>query len=154
LFAIGIPVFVLTLFFDTAAVFEDRTVFESIRRSIEIVIARTGEVLLFLVVCAGLFFAIVFSLMIVWESLLYERLQPLTHYNETQIQSFTPEQLIAMVGPSGIWITAVIIFIGILLLVPLLYSFKACFFRKISGNAIPVQQVVGEFDNKGRWYKY
>ena len=154
LFAMGIPAFVLTFFFDTAAVFEDRTVFESIKRSIEIVLTRSGEVLSYFLVSAGLVFGVVFSLMVVWEGLLYDRLQPLTGYNETQIQSFTPDQLAAMIGPSGVWITAVIIFAGVLLLLPLLYSYKACVFRKISGNVISVQQVAGEYDSKGRWYKY
>lgn len=154
LFAIGIPAFVLTFFFDTAAVFEDRTVFESIKRSIEIVLSRSSEVLSFFLVSAGLFLGIVFFLMVIWEGLLYDSLEPLTRYNETQIQSFTPDQLAAMIGPSGVWITAVVIFAGVVLLLPLLYSFKACVFRKISGKVTSVQQVAGEYDSKGRWYKY
>ena len=154
LFAIGVPAFVLTIFFDTAAVFEDRTVFESIKRSIEIVLSRSSEVLSFFLVSAGLFFGIVFFLMVIWEGLLYDSLEPLTTYNETQIQSFTPDQLAAMIGPSGVWITAVVIFVRCCLLLPLLYSFKACVFRKISGNVTSVQQVTGEYDSKGRWYKY
>lgn len=154
LFAIGIPAFVLTIFFDTAAVFEDRPVFGSIKRSMEIVLGRSSEVFTFFLVSIGLFFGVLFLLMMVWEALLYERLQPLTRYNETQIQSFTPDQLAALIGPTGLWITAVIIFAGVLVLLPILYSYKACVFRKISGNVIEVQQVIGEFDNKGRWYKY
>lgn len=154
LFAIGVPVFVLTFFFDTAAVFEDLPVFRSIKRSIEIVLSRTGEVISFFLISAGLFFCVVFSLAIIWEAILYERLQPLTTYNETQIQSFTPDQLIIMIGQLGLWVTAVIIFIGIAILLPLLYTYKACVFRKIAGKIITVQQVVGEYDSKGRWYKY
>jgi hypothetical protein len=154
LFGIGVPVFVLTFFFDMAAVFEDKTVFESIKRSIEIVLARSNEVISFFLVGFGLLVGIIFALMIVWEALLYEQLQPLTTYNETQLQSFTPDQLTTMLGPSGMWVTAVILFLGVLLLLPLLYSYKACVFRKISGNVISVQQVVGEYDSKGRWYKY
>jgi hypothetical protein len=154
LFAIGIPVFILTFFFDTAAIFEDRPVFESIKRSVEIVLSRSGEVISFFLISAGIFFSIIFSLMILWEAILYERLVPLTTYNETQIQSFTPDQLTAMIGPTGLWITAVIIFVGVMVLLPVLYSYKACVFRKISGKIISVQQVAGEYDNKGRWYKY
>jgi hypothetical protein len=154
LFAIGIPVFILTFFFDTAAIFEDRPVFESIKRSVEIVLSRSEEVISFFLISAGIFFGIIFSLMILWEAILYERLMPLTTYNETQIQSFTPDQLTAMIGPTGLWITAVIIFVGVMVLLPVLYSYKACVFRKISGKIISVQQVAGEYDNKGRWYKY
>ena len=114
--------------------------------------AFTG--MIFFLISIGLFCGIVFSLAIVWEALLFERLQPLTTYNQTQIQSFTPDQLFAMIGPSGLWVTALIIFIGVTVLLPLLYSYKACVFRKISGKIASVQQVVGEYDSKGRWYKY
>jgi len=94
-------------------------------------------------------------LMIIWEALLYDKLEPITRYNETQLQTFTPEQLIAMIGPGGMWITAVILFIGVFLLLPLLYSYKACFFRKLTQGA-PLTQlpITGEFDSKGRWFKY
>jgi hypothetical protein len=71
LFGIGVPVFVMTFFFDMAAVFEDKTVFESIRRSIEIVLARSNEVIAFFLVGIELLLGIVFALMIVWEALLY-----------------------------------------------------------------------------------
>ena len=94
-------------------------------------------------------------LMIVWEIALYDKLEPISLYNETQLQAFTPDQLIAMIGPGGMWITAVILFIGVFLLVPLLYSYKACFYRKLVNNTFISQEpATGEFDSKGRWYKY
>ncbi len=93
--------------------------------------------------------------MIIWEALLYERLEPITLYNETQLQTFTPEQLIALIGPGGMWITAIILFIGVFLILPILYSYKACFFRKLARGAVINQQpITGDFDSKGRWYKY
>jgi hypothetical protein len=98
--------------------------------------------------------------MLVWEGILYDKLQPLTTYNETQIQSFTPDQLTALIGPTGMWVTAVIIFLGVFLLLPILISYKARVFRTLSGNVpntqVPITQVptTGEYDSKGRWYKY
>ena len=60
-----------------------------------------------------------------------------------------------MIGPGGMWITAIILFVGIFLLVPLLYTYKACFFRKLAlGTATIQQPKTGEYDNKGRWFKY
>ncbi len=155
-FAIAVPVFVLTIFFDTAAVFENRRVFDSIRRSIEIVAIRFGEVLKFLIVSVLVSIVIVFGLLLVWEGLLYDKLVPLQSYNETQIQAFTPAQLNTLIGTTGMWITAVIIFIGLFLLIPILYSYKACFFKKIAGNFPIITQapMTGEYDSKGRWYKY
>jgi len=152
--ATAIPIVMLTFFFDVAAIFEDRRVFDSIARSIQIVVNRSGQVALFYLLSAGVFLGIIFSMMVLWEAFLYDRLQPLLNYNETQIQAFTPDQLVALIGPSGMWITAGIIFITVTLLIPVLLSFKVCFFRSISGEVIPIQQVAGEYDSKGRWYKY
>jgi hypothetical protein len=150
-----IPIVILTFFYDTAAVFEDRKVFDSIRRSIQLVMTHINDVIAFLFFCAAIIIGIIFLLMIIWEAFLYDKLEPITRYNETQLQAFTPEQLIAMIGPGGMWITAVILFIGVFLLLPLLYSYKACFFRKLTRGAPVTQQPTnGEFDSKGRWYKY
>jgi hypothetical protein len=154
-FGFMMPTVIITLFYDTAAVFEERKVFESIRRSAQLVMTHLKEVAAFLFVCAAIITGIVFMLMIIWEGALYDKLEPLSRYNETQIQAFTPDQLIAMIGPGGMWITAIILFIGVFLLVPLLYSYKACFYRKLVKDTFISQQVTtGEYDSKGRWYKY
>jgi hypothetical protein len=56
---------------------------------------------------------------------------------------------------AGVWIMAIILFLGAFLLIPVLYTYKACFFRKISrGSHVTQQPVTGEYDSKGRWYKY
>jgi hypothetical protein len=150
-----IPTVILTFFYDTAAVFEDRKVFESLQRSIQLVFSHINDVVAFLFVWAVIFFGIIFSLMVVWEAFLFDKLEPITRYNETQLQAFTPEQLVAMIGPGGMWITAVIIFAGLFLLIPLFYSYKACFFKKLARGVVITQQpTTGEYDSKGRYYKY
>jgi hypothetical protein len=150
-----IPIVILTFFYDTAAVFEEKKVFDSIRRSIHLVMTHMNDVIAFLFICAAIIIGIIFMLMIIWEAFLYDKLEPITRYNETQLQTFTPEQLMAMIGPGGMWITAVVLFIGVFLLLPFLYSYKACFFRKLTrGTPIIQQPTTGEFDSKGRWYKY
>ena len=150
-----IPIVILTFFYDTAAVFEERKVFDSIRRSIQLVMLHINDVIAFLLICAAITIGVIFILMIIWEAFLFDKLEPITRYNETQLQTFTPEQLIAIIGPGGMWITAGILFIGVVLLLPLLYSYKACFFRKlIRGAPVAHQPTTGEFDSKGRWFKY
>ena len=151
---IMIPTIILSLFCDTAAVCEDRGVFDAIRRSIGLVGSRLREVIAFLAVCVAISAAVLFCLMILWEAVLYDKLEPLTHYTEAQIQAFTPDQLVALIGPDGTWITALVLFIACLVLVPVLFTYKACFFKSLAQTGIPVQQVTGEFDSKGRWYKY
>jgi hypothetical protein len=154
-FGFMIPTVILTFFYDTAAVFEERKVFDSIRRSIQLVMTHINDVIAFLLVCAVISIGIIFMLMIIWEALLYDKLDPITRFNETQLQTFTPNQLIALIGLGGMWITVIILFIGVFLLLPLLYTYKACFFRKLArGATIIQQQTTGEYDSKGRWYKY
>ena len=154
-FGFMIPTVLLTFFYDTAAVFEERKVFDSLRRSVQLVMTHINEVIAFLLVCAAISIGIIFVLMIIWEAFLYDKLEPITRYNETQLQTFTPDQLIALIGPGGMWVTAIILFIGVFLLLPLLYTYKACFFRKLArGATIIQQQTTGEYDSKGRWFKY
>jgi hypothetical protein len=149
------PTLLVTFFFDTAAVFEDRRVFDSIQRSIRLVFAHMNKVIAFLLMYLAIFIGIVIALTFVWEAFLFDKLEPISRYNETQLQSFSPDQLIAMIGPTGMWITAAILFIGIFLLLPILYCYKACFFKKLAGGTVITQQpTIGEYDSKGRWYKY
>ena len=150
-----IPVAFLTMFFDTAAVFEHKQIFDSIRRSVELVTAQPVKVLQFYAVSAIVFIGITFSLMMVWEAALYDKLEPLTRFNETQIAEFTPEQLTGMIGADGMVVTAICLFFGFLILLPILSTYKACFFRKLTEGSVSIEKPVsGEFDSKGRWYKY
>ena len=153
-FGVILPTVILTFFYDTAVIFEGKKVFESLERSIEVVTGHLGEVILFFAGCLLIFCSISFAMMIIWSAFLADQLESITRYNETQIQSLAPDQLLGMIGQDGIWITALIIFCWIALLIPVLYTYKACFYRLVSGKIVQVQQQAGEFDSKGRWYKY
>ncbi|RPI40039.1 MAG: hypothetical protein EHM53_03495 [Methanoregulaceae archaeon] len=153
--AILIPTLMLTFFFDMTAVFEDRRVFESIQRSILLVSNHMMEVLAFFMVSALLCAGVMFGLMIVWEAILYDKLKPIMDFTDAEREAFTPDQLFALIGQDGIWVTAILLFVGVLILLPLLFSYKACFFKKMASSPIRIeQQTYGEFDSKGRWYKY
>src|SRR5512137_973931 len=150
-----IPTIILTFFFDTAAVFEERKVFESLKRSIQLVFAHMSDVFAFLLIWAAIFFGIIFCLMVVWEAFLFDKLEPITRYNETQLMAFTPDQLLTMIGSEGIWITALMLFVGGFLLIPIFYSYKSCFYKKIAQGVVITQEATtGEYDSKGRYYKY
>jgi hypothetical protein len=152
---IMIPTLMLTFFFDMAVVFEDRRVFESIRRSILLVSEHMMDVLSFFLVSILISAGIIFCLMIIWEAALFEKLKPIMEFTDAQRAAFTPDQLLALIGQDGIWVTAIILFIGGLILIPLLFSFKACFYKKMASSVITIeQQAFGEYDSKGRWYKY
>jgi hypothetical protein len=153
-FLIGIPAFFLTFFYDTAAVFEEKKAFEAIRRSIVLVGMHIAQAIGFFIIWLVLLLGILFTGMIVWTGILFDQLEPLTRMNATEIQSLTPSTFVSLLGSGGIWITAIIYFACIALSVTLLIVYKACFFRRITAPAPSIQQVTGEFDSKGRWFKY
>lgn len=143
-----------TLFYDTAAVLEGRTVFESIRRSVEFVIRNTHSCVVFYLTCLVIGGAIGFGTLLAWTAALYERLVPVSMMTQGEIQAFTPDQFNALIGQDGILITALIFFAGIALAFSLLYPFKAFFFRDYAGSGEGEPRLQGEYDSKGRWYKY
>jgi len=153
-FGVMIPTLILTFFTDTAAVFEDRRVFASIIRSVRLVSDHMGEVLSFFIVSALLCAGVVLGLMIVWEAILFDKLKPIMDFTEAQREAFSPDQFLAMIGQDGVWVTAAVLFIGVLILLPLLTGYKACFYRKMAGSVKIEQMTSGEYDSKGRWYKY
>lgn len=147
-----VPILFLTFFYDTAAVFEHKGVFESIRRSVEVVLNHAWQAVGFYAVSLLIIALVGLPLAIAWTGLLYDRLLPITTMTPTDVQALTAEQFNAMLGFEGIVITAVFLFVAIVVLFPILYAFKAVFYRSCSEKTvIPVE---GEFDEKGRWYKY
>ncbi|RPJ53490.1 MAG: hypothetical protein EHJ95_02130 [Methanobacteriota archaeon] len=140
-----------SFFYDTAAVFEGRGVFDSLRRSVEFTILNSWKVVQFFVICIIATFGIAFAALFVWAMLVADNLEPLTRMNATEVQTLVPGDLIALLGPTGVWITALVLMAATILIATLVPAFKACFFRRYAGTRMPV---VGEYDEKGRWYKY
>jgi hypothetical protein len=93
--------------------------------------------------------------LLAWSASLYDRIAPISGLTPEEMQSFTPEQFNLLLGQDGIMITALIFFAGIAIVFSVLYAFKAFFYRDYAGEEQPepdLQQ--GEYDSKGRWYKY
>jgi len=142
-----------TFFYDAVAVFEETNVFESIRRSIEFVMNNLGSVLLFYLTNIVVFAGLGFAALLAWTALLAEKLEPLTRMGPEELQTMMPQDILALIGTEGIWITAVIYAVVMVLFSAFLYAYKASFFHSHAGAAAPrVEQ--GEYDEKGRWYKY
>lgn len=151
-----IPIIFFAFFADTAAVFEDKGIFECIRRSVEVVLNRAGSMIGFFLVCMGIIILVGLPLAVIWTGLLYDSLLPLSTMDPSQIQSFTIEMLNEMLGPTGIQITAIVYCIAMTVLSNILYVFKAAFYQKTIGEVILTTppSLQGEYDEKGRWYKY
>jgi hypothetical protein len=152
--SVSVTILFFTSFYDTAAIIEERRVFDSIRRSVEFVIQHARDCVIFYIAVIVISGVIVFGIMIIWTAALYDQILPLASFNATQIQEFAIEQFNALLGPEGIVITACLLFVGLTILVAVITCFKACFFRdrSVEPEEVPVQQ--GEYDEKGRWYKY
>ena len=150
----SLSILFFTLFYDTAALLEGKQVFESIRRSVEFVIRTTHSCVVFYLTSLVIGGAIWFGTLLVWIASLYERLIPVSTLTPEEMQVFTLEQFNALLGPDGILITSLVFFAGIALVFSLLYAFKAYFYRDYASTGEGDPRLQGEYDSKGRWYKY
>ncbi|NTV00798.1 MAG: hypothetical protein HGA55_06735, partial [Methanoregulaceae archaeon] len=153
--SVSITILFFTFFYDTAAILEGRKVLDSLRRSVEFVLTHTRDCILFYLVVIVISAAILFGIMILWTAALYDKISPLASYNATQMQSFSPDQFMAILGPDGMAVSAFFLFAGLAILVSVVLGFKACFYRDRS-TELPEDEpaIEGEYDSKGRWYKY
>lgn len=158
-----IPFVLFTFFFDTAAVFEGKKVFDSIRRSIQLFTIKTSEIISFYAVAILLLMVFGFGLIIVWSGLMADQLMPLTEMSDAELNqlAYDPEAFLQVIGGYGVYVTSVIYGIGVFLLTLVILPFKAVFYRDILSGSVPAAQEVleegsgqGEYDEKGRWYKY
>jgi hypothetical protein len=148
-----IPIAFFTFFSDAAAVLEDRKALDAIRRSVEFTLRHSLKVAIFYVVNLAIIVAALFLGAAAWSILLAEELAPLTRLNATEIAALTPGDLAGFIGPGGIWVSAAIAFVLLTCCGALVVAYRACFFRRLAGttSSAPLQ---GEYDAKGRWYRY
>jgi hypothetical protein len=148
-----IPFAFFTCFSAAAAVMEDRKVLDSIRRSVEFTLRHSMKTLLFFLANLAILFGALILALLAWSILLAEQLAPLTLMNATELAVLTPSDLAGIVGTGGIWIAAAVAFVLLTCCSTFLVASYACFFRRLAG-ASPPAPVQGEFDAKGRWYRY
>jgi len=153
LVGVSIPFAFFTFFFDTAVVFEDRKVLDSIRRSVEFVTGNPRGAVAFYLVNLAIGMLILFVSVVIWSFTIADQLQPLTDANLTLFQNLTAGQMVNLIGVPGLWAGVTIGFFAVMIGGALLVSFKACFVRRVAPVSISPPQV-GEFDEKGRWYRY
>jgi hypothetical protein len=150
-----VPFMFFTYFYDAVAIFEETKTFESIRRSVEVTIRNAGTVFRFYIMNILLLLIGLFFMLMALSATLVDRLTPLTTMNATEISTITPETFFGLLGADGVLISAVILSLGTGILVTVLATYKACFFRALSGETpVTEKEKQGEFDSKGRWYKY
>jgi hypothetical protein len=153
MFGVSLPIVFFTFFYDTAAVFEDQKVFDSIKRSIEIVLSHPGKVIMFYLALLGLFFIVYLLVNIGLIVFLSGEIEPLISLNQSEIAAMTMDDWRELLGERGVWIIALILGIAETVFVSLLYSFKATFYRMITEEKTSYLPS-GEYDEKGRWYRF
>jgi hypothetical protein len=152
---VAVPFLFLTYFSDVAAVVEGTGVFESIRRGIQCVVTRPVQVCVFYVttflvaVPAATFIALVTELVLFAHR--PDLMEAVSSGNVTAVQGLQPAEIIAALGADGVWIYALTTMIVLIPVGTVLTVYKVCFFR---GSASRAPAPVGEYDEKGRWYRY
>ncbi len=147
-----VPMLFFTFFYDTAAVFQEKKVFESLLESIRFVVGNPGKTIVFFIITLALFAFIGLLGTLILAAVLAGHLEPLTMMSQAELDALAPADLLNMLGTSGIW-TAVGVYFGIItLFTAIIYPFKAVFYRNY-GLVIP-EEPEGEYDEKGRWFKY
>ena len=144
----------LTLFYDTAAVFEEQSVFNSIRRSVVVVTGAPLMAIRYLLVAVLVAVGVGIPLLIIWTAVLYQQLAPITTMTTAEAAAFTQDQLFSLIGTNGAVITTVLYFVGVLLVFTLMTTYKALLFREVAVVGPVEQEQQGEYDEKGRYYRY
>ncbi|MBO4523031.1 MAG: hypothetical protein J5703_07670 [Methanomicrobium sp.] len=130
-FFIAVTMIMLTFFYDTAAIFENKKIFESLTRSIGLVSAKPLEAILFFIVAALLAFVFFMGYTMVWSSLLAEEFEPLLTMTQSELTAFSQDtaNLVNLIGDRGVLVTAVISGITMLLFTLIFLPYKAVFYR-------------------------
>ena len=150
--AVLIPVLFFSALYDTAACSEGLGVFASLRRSFALVLAHIWEVLVFVLTTLAVLLGLGFVILVAWTTLLFDRLEPLASLPASELATFGPSQLAAMIGTSGLALTALLYAVFILVSFVLVTTYKARLYRSVA-DATPTEPQ-GVYDEKGRYYRY
>jgi hypothetical protein len=138
LVGVGFPFAFFTFFFDTAVVFEDRKVLDSIRRSVEFVVGKPRDAVAFYLVNLAIGMFILLISVVIWSFIIADRLEPLVGANETVVENLTAGHLVNLIGIDGLLTGVAIGFFAVVIGGTLLVSFKACFFRRMAQSSAPL----------------
>lgn len=152
---VTIPALLFAMYYDNAAVGEGLGIFSSLKRSMELF--GTGSLL-----SAGFFvISVILSLILalggatLWGMALSQKFTPYMEMNITRQQEtfsgFTLTDWQQILGADGILVTVIAIGVYTALFIPFLIVFKQCCYQALT-TVEP--EPYGEFDDKGRWYKY
>jgi len=155
---ITVPALLFSLYIDNVAVCEKTKIFETLKKSMELVgrnfFGAIGYLLLSGITIIGVSFFGAF----LWGVILADRFTQFIDMNLTTQQEVFSQYTFAdwqgLIGPEGILATAILFGLITFILTPFLLVFKYQCYHEISQDTPVTAAVSGEYDEKGRWYKY
>ena len=155
-----IPLVFFCYFADITAIRHNLTMGQAVKDSAKRVSAGSFSITAFYLMNIALLFFASFFMSLVMSFIGFEALMPLTELTEEAVASMPLEELTALVlTPEVIFATVISLAVTALVFVPFFVSFKTYFFKRMltvyNGSAYhrPAEEE-GEYDEKGRWFKY
>ena len=155
-----IPLVFFCYFADITAIRHNLTMGQAVKDSAKRVSAGSFSITAFYLMNIALLFFASFFMSFVMSFVGFEALMPLTELTEEAVASMPLEELTALVlTPEVIFATVISLAVTALVFVPFFVSFKTYFFKRMltvyNGSAYHrAQEEDGEYDEKGRWFKY
>lgn len=152
-----IPVVFFCYFADMTAVVNELHVFASVKDSFLRVMNGSFSVAVFYLVNVALLIAAAFIGSFVMAALAAEQFLPFASMTEAELLALTPEQMLEIMSALEIMFSGfAALAVCAVIFVPLFTLYKACYFAKTAVLVLPEveTELEGEFDEKGRWYKY
>ena len=143
-----IPVIFFCYFADVTAVINEKRIFASVKDSFLRVANGSFSLAVFYLINIGLLILASFVLSLV----------PVASMTEAELLSLSQEELLALMSaPEVVFAGFAAFAVCAVFFVPLFTLYKVCFFGRTAALVLPdvnLREPVGEYDEKGRWYKY
>lgn len=152
-----VPVVFFCYFADVTAVVNEKGVFASVKDSFLRVMNGSFSVAFFYLVNVLLLIAASFLGSLLLTIFAEDQFLPFASMTEAELLSLTSDEIFAIMSAPEIVFAGFMAFaVCAVVFIPLFTLYKACFFEKTSVLVLPevVTEQEGEYDEKGRWYKY
>lgn len=153
-----IPVIFFCYFADVTAVINEKRIFASVKDSFLRVANGSFSLAVFYLINIGLLILASFVLSLVFAAVAGDALLPVASMTEAELLSLSQDELLAiMSAPEVVFAGFAAFAVCAVFFVPLFTLYKVCFFGRTAALVLPdmpPREPVGEYDEKGRWYKY
>ena len=153
-----IPVIFFCYFADVTAVINEKRIFASVKDSFLRVANGSFSLAVFYLINIGLLILASFVLSLVFAVFAGDALLPVASMTQDEILSLSQDELLAiMSAPEVVFAGFAAFAVCAVFVVPLFTLYKVCFFGRTAALVLPdvnLREPVGEYDEKGRWYKY